>query len=95
MHQLSQLNLLLKFNEDCMDRLLKLWSNENQSRLSPRKLNYKFPKNLSIRLSDVTFQHDEKIFGNVNYEFKSGEHIQSQDHQVLESQLYWILSWGF
>ena len=55
--------------------MLKLWSNENQSRLSPRKLNYKFPKNLSIRLSDVTFQHDEKIFGNVNYEFKSGEHI--------------------
>lgn len=75
MHQLSQLNLLLRFNDACMDRLLKLWSDKDQHRFMPQNSNFDHLKSLSIRLANVSFQYDVQIFGNVDCEFKPGEHI--------------------
>ena len=58
-----------------MDRLLKLWGDKNQHRSMPRNLNLDRLKSLSVRLTNVSFQHDVQIFGNVDCEFKPGEHI--------------------
>jgi len=75
MHQSSQLKLLLKFNEDCMDRLLELWSDGKQHGFTPRKPYFDNSKNVSVLVDNIAFQYDEKIFGNVNCEFQSSDHI--------------------
>lgn len=75
MHQLSQLNLLLKFNEECMDRLLELWSGGSQHSFMSRKPDFSHLKDVELRMDNIAFQHDEKIFSNVDCVFQSGEHI--------------------
>lgn len=75
MHQMSNLNLLLKFNANCMDRLLSLWDHSSSSQILDLKARRIEVNDLKIKLQNVSLWRNKKVFDNVSYEFGLGEHV--------------------
>ena len=79
LHQLSNLRMLLKFNDDCLDRLLEFWDErfvdrETSGVNQPRAFSSTPKDNIVVALEDVCFERDKPLFSNVTGNFMSGRH---------------------
>ena len=71
--------MLLKFNDDCLDRLLEFWDErlvdrETSGVNKPRAFSSTSKDNIVVALEDVCFERDKPLFSNVTGNFMSGRH---------------------